>query len=700
MKKFFRTLIAVFFTYNMALAQDGLREEDLEVLESPDKNMMKDYLTRIVDQQFSRRDSLLSTFKTVDDWRTFARTVRDSMKSWTGLLPERTPLNARTTGKLDREGYIVEKVLFESRPNYLVSANLYLPKNRTMKCPALLNVIGHAQNGKANERYQRMSIAQVRNGFVVLTIDCVGQGERGELSSHKTVGAQAIISGTHLFNIMVWDAIRAIDYLVSRPEVDENKICITGSSGGGMMSTYILPFEDRIAVAIPTCNPNTWSFRVQANLATDHEQVFFGAFASGIDPRGDPLFAHVPKPLLLNTTTDDHLNPPAGVWDLNNWLYKAYASYGFPEKVKTSMVRAGHDYNREQREISYAWMLKWTGMDASSFWEADARIEKEEDLYAAPGGSVFNVAGSKQHHNLVLDYLNEHKVDWAPLKSANEIKANQSRMKALVEETLNINFSDTKVKYKLEEIRNKGDLKIRHFTIEPEVGIVLPGIILQPLSPLSNDVVLYIHEKGKSEILQDKILINEILKSGKQICAVDLRGIGETVPDLSNKLWDFLAGKPIFGQRALDVVKVARWLKESEIQAGEILFWGNGICALYGAFAGVANNDISAFVLEQPLISFESVARTKEPKYNYEVLLNGVLEKFDMPMVYQAVSPRPITLINSLGGNKEPASLAEIDNMNRSVLSTYRSMGKGNKWQIVKASEADREKLLKRLLIE
>ena len=83
-----------------------------------------------------------------------------------------------------------------------------------------------------------------------------------------------------------------------------------------MMTTYILPLEPRIQVAVPACNPCTWSHRVHAGLATDQEQVFFGAFKSGIDPRGDPLFCQIPKPLLISATTDDNLNPPSGVWEL------------------------------------------------------------------------------------------------------------------------------------------------------------------------------------------------------------------------------------------------------------------------------------------------------------------------------------------------------------------------------------------------
>ena len=300
--------IILFCTYSIVYGQNNLSQKDITVLKSPADTMMKSYLTKIVDQQFAVRDSLLSTLKSARDWDNRSQTIRDSMISWTGPFPERTPLNARITGRLEREDYTIEKVLFESRPNFLVSATLYLPKGPAFPRPAVLNVIGHEPKGKSAEKTQMLSIDQARNGFVVLTIDCIGQGERqisdyaswssAPGNAHQVIGTQAFICGTNVFNIMVWDAIRAIDYLVSRPEVNAEKICITGHSGGGMMTTYILPFEERISVAVPTCNPNTWSYRVHANLSADHEQVIFGAFASAIDPRGDPLFAQVPKPLI------------------------------------------------------------------------------------------------------------------------------------------------------------------------------------------------------------------------------------------------------------------------------------------------------------------------------------------------------------------------------------------------------------------
>ncbi len=288
MKWIIKIGLMLLYPYSFVNGQDNLSPKDITVLNEHADSMMKNYLTALVDRQFSARDSLLASLKSAKDWDRRSQTIRDSMVSWTGPFPERTPLNARITGRLERVDYIVEKILFESRPNFFVSANLYLPKKVSFPRPAVLNVLGHFPEGKAADIVQRLSIAQARNGFVALTIDCLGQGERqisdytslstAPGNAHQIIGTQAFISGTHLFNFMVWDAIRAIDYLTTRPEVDAKKIGITGHSGGGMMSTYILPFEDRIAVSVPACNPNTWSYRVHANLAADHEQVFFWGF--------------------------------------------------------------------------------------------------------------------------------------------------------------------------------------------------------------------------------------------------------------------------------------------------------------------------------------------------------------------------------------------------------------------------------------
>jgi dienelactone hydrolase len=663
---------------------------DLTVLDTPAKDMMKNYLTSLVDEQFAQRDAALSKLHTAEDWMRHAEYIRESMAAWTGDFPERTPLNARVTGRVERQGYVMEKILFESRPRFLVSANLYLPKGGERR-PAVLNLIGHSPAGKASEKVQRRSIAQAKKGFVSFTIDAIGQGERQIAeyvaygkppgNAHQILGRQAFLAGTHVFNFMAWDVIRAVDYLVSRPEVDPARIACTGCSGGGMMTTYILPFEPRITVAIPACNPNTWSHRVHANLATDHEQVFPGAFAARIDPRGDPLFCHVPKPLLINATSNDNLNPTAGVWELNGWLEKAYAAHHESERFKTTMVDAPHGYNLEQREIAYAWMLKWLGGDEDLFREGDFPIEAESDTWCTSEGNVYAGQESRQPHDLVLDYLRDHRPSWPPVDNAQGLARHKARLKRSVKRVLDLPDRTPLPEVTEGTSRSSGKLRLTPIAITPEKGVVLPGLWIESGdAPGQGPVILYVHDRGKASLAGEPLVERLVVSECFRILAVDLRGMGETAPGLESKFWDFLAGKPIFAQRVGDIRSILCWL--SEAQVGSVQIWAQGVSATCASIAAVMDENVSGLVLEEPLVSFESVVTVDVPTYRNDILVPGILERFDFPQAYQAGFPRRVTLINPLRGDQRPASGGEIATAYQSVSKTYQALGQPTDWRV------------------
>jgi pimeloyl-ACP methyl ester carboxylesterase len=192
--------------------------------------------------------------------------------------------------------------------------------------------------------------------------------------------------------------------------------------------------------------------------------------------------------------------------------------------------------------------------------------------------------------------------------------------------------------------------------------------------------------------------VKYLLGEGYRLCAVDLRGLGETSPDMAGKFWDFLAGKPIFGQRVSDVMATIKWLKESEIKAQNIKLWGTGMGALYGAFAGVLTDDISELVLEEPLISFESVVQVEVPKYRHEIILPGILEKFDMTQVYQALSPRPLAVLNPFLGDKTSSEKSDIEKIDKSVSATYKGRKRQNDWRMQKVSGEERGRIIRDVL--
>jgi len=653
-------------------SQGKWSKNDLQVFDKPADRMMEVYMTRIVDNQFFARDKLLASLKTPEDWKRHIKKIRDFMVQSTGPFPERTPLNPRITGRIEHVDYRVEKILLESRPNFYVSGNLYLPISFEGPRPAVLNVIGHYANGKAAEHVQRRSISQAKKGFVAFTIDGLGQGERQifEYTSdfkkrplasnmpggvHKTIGLQAFLSGTHSFNLMAWDTIRAIDYLVGRPEVNADEIAITGTSGGGMMSTYILPFEERIKVAIPACNPNTYSYHVHLPAGSDHENVFFGCFAASIDMRGDPLFTHAPKPLLINATSDDHLNPPRGTWELDSWLNKAYAALGAQGKFKTSMLDGPHGYRKEQREVSTAWLLEWMGEDASDYLEEEFPIEKEEDLWCAPNGDVYKLPNSIEPQEIIVEYFQNHKPVWGKIKNATDLRKLQTKLRPMINRTLAIDASVAPVIFDSQSARVVDDKKLIPVTLRPEQGILLPGILIENAATYPNPkiedpskihriwqrkensrfdpwtetkqsystgpVILYLNDLGKQEILDETDIVDTLLKAGIRILAIDLRGTGETAPGRESWHWDYLIGRPIFGQRVKDICSIVKWIQRPELMASDIYIWANGVSSLQATFAANQSDAISGLILENPLISFESAVSSRLPEYGDVILL-------------------------------------------------------------------------------
>lgn len=676
-----------------AIGEDSLRAMDLVALDRPADTMMRNYLTAIIDEQFAKRSSALAALNSAEDWDRYATFIRNSMSAWTGPFPKRTPLRARVTGRIARDRYTLEKIIFESRPSFLVSANLYLPMKHSGRHPAILNVIGHSPAGKAAEKVQRRAIAQARKGLVALVIDAIGQGERqvkdythiskAPGNAHQIIGTQCFLAGTHIFNFMAWDVIRAVDYLLSRPEVDPKRIGCTGCSGGGMMTTYILPFEPRINVAVPTCNPNTWSHRVHANLATDHEQIFFGAFAAGIDPRGDPLIAHVPKPLLINATTDDTLNPPSGVWSLSTWLYKAYAAHGVPHAFQTTMVKATHGYNKEQREFAYAWMLTWLGGDASDFWEEEFPVEKEEDTWCTAQGNVYSQPGSRQPHDLVLEYLRKHRAHREEVKIQEDLVKHRNRLKILVKEALHLRDTTQTPDAEVGTHRLVAGLKLTPVVIKPEKGIELPALWIESKKKSeSGPIVIYLNGAGKGKLSDESIILRTLLDKGFRLFAVDLRGMGETAPDQKEKFWDFLSGRPIFGQRVDDIRAIVKWLSQQNPGSTRILVWAEGISAIYAVLAATLEQAITGMVLEKPLLAFEEIVTSKVPTYRHEVIIPGILEKFDLPDVYQALCPISIILVNPLAGDKSPVSERKAVEAYQQTADTYAAWRKSGNWSV------------------
>ncbi|MGH9665548.1 MAG: acetylxylan esterase, partial [Bryobacteraceae bacterium] len=229
-----------------------------------------DFLNELAGLAYQTRNARIAALTSVDAIHRRQRWARDTFWKLVGGMPERTPLNVRTIGSFEREHYRVEKLIYESQPNFFVPANLYIPKSHRPPFPGVLFQMGHTPNGKAGATYQRCCQGLVQLGYLVLGFDPMGQGERiyypddsgtrsrlgSPTSEHSQAGRQMLLAGDSATRMQTWDAIRSLDVLAAHPLVDSKRIGATGQSGGGTTTMFLSAVDDRIAAAV-VCSGNT-----------------------------------------------------------------------------------------------------------------------------------------------------------------------------------------------------------------------------------------------------------------------------------------------------------------------------------------------------------------------------------------------------------------------------------------------------------
>jgi dienelactone hydrolase len=335
-----------------------------------------------------------------------------------GLPLTSEPLNPKVHWTKDRGNYVIEGVTYESQSRYVVTANLYRPKEpgpkepgpkEPGKYPAILFSIGHWEQGKAAAQLMAANFA--RKGFVVLAYDPVGQGERqqtfdaklgrslagGPTEQHFMAGALATLTGDNVARYFIWDGMRGIDYLVSRPEVDGSRIGATGCSGGGTQTTYIAALDPRVKAAAPACYMQSFQSLFSGPVG-DSEQSFPGFLSSGLD-QTDYVELFSPRPWLIANTEKDYFTPAAAkiVFDeAQRW----YQRLGFRDRVQWVVGPGGHGTPKPVREAIYGWMIRWLNGNQGAKTEEAVELLPDHELLVTGGQ-----AESKQILDLLRDRI-------------------------------------------------------------------------------------------------------------------------------------------------------------------------------------------------------------------------------------------------------------------------------------------------------
>ena len=326
----FAVLCATFLIPHYLCAQEAIHDPLLR------------WMNQIAQRELQDRQRAIDQIHTVAEAEQRKQMVRAKLLELLGGFPDYNgPLNAKITGQIQADGYTIEKVLFQSLPNFYVTGDLYRP-SKPGRYPAILFQSGHTQEGKPEP--QRAAANLALKGFVVLATDPIGQGEREQsydpqlsgalggwsVPEHIQAGAQAILIGESAARFFIWDAKRGIDYLVSRPDVDPARLGAAGCSGGGALTTFIGAMDPRLKAVIPACYPNSYQL-LFAGPDPDTEMSFPQFLVSGLDV-ADYVEVTAPTPWLIQETEEDYFTP-AGARMVYEEARHWYGIYGAEDKI-------------------------------------------------------------------------------------------------------------------------------------------------------------------------------------------------------------------------------------------------------------------------------------------------------------------------------------------------------------------------------
>ncbi len=335
-------------------------------------------------------------------------------------FPERTALNTRIVGQERVAGVRVEKLLFESRPGYPVSALLYLPEHASAehRVPGVVGLCGHSETGKLSDTYRTFCLNLARYGLMVLMPDPVGQGERKQFadtvgaeqfngnccSEHNQLDKLLTLLGDNLGNWRAWDAVRALDCLCERPECDTTRLGVTGNSGGGTLSSYLWALDDRLTMAAPACYITSFRRNFDNELPVDGEQAIPGLVGAGFE-MADFLIARAPRPVLILAKSNDFFDP-RGTNESFSEVSRIFQLLGAGESAELHFEPGDHGFTPGNRQAMYRFFCRHAGLPEPESEEVLLPTGGVADG-CTPDGVVARLPGAKTLPQLLADRAGE-----------------------------------------------------------------------------------------------------------------------------------------------------------------------------------------------------------------------------------------------------------------------------------------------------
>ncbi|HUT11290.1 MAG TPA: acetylxylan esterase [Thermoguttaceae bacterium] len=668
-----RSLLVVIGLFFVAVAGAA---EDLSVLPAnvdgaAPNQMMHGYLMRLAHEALDRRDAQYEQLETPEQLAEYQQQMRQFFVAALGGFPERTPLRPQIVAKEDRDGYRIEKVIFESQPQHFVTAILYLP-DAEPPYPGVLVPCGHSDNGKAYDGYQRVSILLARNGMAALCYDPIDQGERFQLldaggkpveggtMAHCLLGVGSILLGRNTATYRVWDGMRAIDYLQSRPEIDPERIGCTGNSGGGTLTSYLMALDERITCAAPSCYLTSFRRLIETIGPQDCEQNIHAQIARGMG-HADYVMMRAPKPTLLCAATRDFFDI-GGTWTTFRQAKRFYTRMEFAERVDLIETDAQHGFSPQLRVGAVRWMRRWLlGID-DAITEPDAAVLSDQEALCTPKGQVMLLDGARSTFDLNAELEEKlakaRKQFWKETDKAQAL--DEVRRIARIRRSSELPEPECKT---VATIRREG-YSIEKLILEPEAGVFLPALAFVPAQRAGGDAYLYLNAAGKHVDAAPGGPIEKLVTEGHLVLAVDLRGLGETATSGDNRKYArylgaewvdnslaYMLDRSYLAMRAEDVLGCARFL--ADFQAGEkpnrVHLTSIGLVGPPALHAAALEPELFASVtLKNCLVCWSDVVRTPLATNQYVNVVHGALRTYDLPDLLATLPKSKVTIVDPL----------------------------------------------------
>ena len=621
--------------------------------------MVDKYLEGIARPFWDARTKAVAGLRTPDDVARRQSWARDEFIRLMGGLPDKSPLNPRITRTLVRDDYRIENLVFESLPKTYVTANVYIPRNGRAPYPAVLGAPGHTYDSKAEPNYQRLWVSLAKRGFVVIAFDPLSQGERiihydpktarpraGIASGeHTSVGLQCLLTGTSIARYFVWDGIRALDYLLTRPEVDPARIAIAGVSGGGMQAAYLALVEPRLAASGPSC----WMTSTEKSFVElgpqDAEQNVMPLAPSGLGVE-DFALGFAPRPFSYFTATRDFF-PIAGARTAFAESRRIYEIMGSPGNVEFHEYDDGHGWSKPRREATYRWLQKvLNGRPDDTGEEPDFPVEPPAALHSTLTGHLATSLGGENAYTLnrsLAERLTRRRpqLDAAALTSAVRSRLAFKRLPA-------------------PSVDAAGPSDMPGYTVEKlvlrtEPGILVPALLFLPAAAGRKPAVLYVHPEGKAADAGD---IPALTRAGHVVLAPDLRAMGESAASSTGAteghtnryktaMRALHVARPLAGMQVADLLACFDYLTtRPEVDPQRIAVFGKGNGGVIALYAALLEPRLRKVAAEASLVSYLDLARAGDHRGFAGIVIPGVLKDFDLPEVARAIAPRTVWLVD------------------------------------------------------